>query len=213
MCVTSMIGDGWGQKFPPHPSYPTYPSDGPTPKQSTFPSMFEQSVTRTEWEDIWTELTQLKELLVKAKQYDDAHNEPNCEMEEKVALIKKFGEIFSIDFRGIFDKEADLPAPNDNEFFRVISPSEGELARFDNQELASKFADYMTKYRNEDGIFVIEVHPVDLSVLKYAVYIDNKLIGAFVEFIEAEQYALTVADAAEIFNPDQPKPEVRITLT
>lgn len=68
-------------------------------------------VTREEFEklqkqidDMRKEVLDMKDLLKRAVEYDKRNNEPHCEMEEKVALLKKVAELFGVDLSDIFDK-------------------------------------------------------------------------------------------------------------
>lgn len=111
MCVVSMIGDHYGDKFN-HPDWqrilqpatlPGVPSDvfrtpGSLPNQtkSLVP------VDKTEFEALRKEVLEMKELLKKAVEYDKRNNEPHCELEEKVALLKKVAEVFGVDLSEVF---------------------------------------------------------------------------------------------------------------
>ena len=50
------------------------------------------------------EVQEMKELLIKAKLYDEATNQPHCEQEEKVALLKKIAELVGVDLSEVFGK-------------------------------------------------------------------------------------------------------------
>ena len=86
MCVVSMIGDHFQQHIPQQ--YPSlYAPMGPT---------------RQEFEALKIEVQQMHELLKRAKRYDEDNGEPNCEMEEKVATLKKVAKMVGVDLSDVF---------------------------------------------------------------------------------------------------------------
>ena len=62
--------------------------------------------TRTEFELLKKELRELKERLEVAKQEDIDNGEPDCEMEEKIAIFRRLGEIFGVDFNEVLKPSA-----------------------------------------------------------------------------------------------------------
>ena len=44
----------------------------------------------------------MKALLIRAKEYDERNNEPHCEMEEKVELLKKIAAAVGVDLSEVF---------------------------------------------------------------------------------------------------------------
>jgi ABC-type phosphate/phosphonate transport system substrate-binding protein len=109
MCVVSMIGDHYSDKFrddwykrfipwtPPIPNNP-YPWSG----NSTTTSV--PSATKEEFDALKKEVEEMKKLLIRAKIYDEKNNEPDCEIDAKIELLKKFAEIVGIDLSDIFKK-------------------------------------------------------------------------------------------------------------
>jgi hypothetical protein len=87
MCSVSMVGDFYSDKFRPYltPNSPnvTYPHI-PSPVVTFLPP-----VSREEFEALKREVQDMKELLKRAKAYDEQNNEPHCETEEKIALLRK----------------------------------------------------------------------------------------------------------------------------
>lgn len=77
MCVVSMIADHYNQKWPDFSDF--------------------NKIGRKEFEDLKKEVKEMKELLRKAKIYDEANGEPNCEMEDKMKLLRKVAEAVGID--------------------------------------------------------------------------------------------------------------------
>lgn len=95
MCVVSMIGDHYGERLPQK-----YPWIGPI--QTTGTNVYPLPPSREEFEDLRRDVQELKELLIKAKLYDEAHDEPDCEMEHKVELLKKIAELVGVDLDEVF---------------------------------------------------------------------------------------------------------------
>lgn len=90
MCVVSMVGDHFNDKW----------------KQPDYQQYFQNldKVTREEFENLRKEVLEMKELLKKAAEYDKKNNEPNCEMESKVAMLKKIAELFNVDLSEVLKK-------------------------------------------------------------------------------------------------------------
>lgn len=53
-------------------------------------------VAQWEFEALKKEVLEMKELLLRAKKYDEKNNDPNCEQEQKVELLKKIADIVDI---------------------------------------------------------------------------------------------------------------------
>lgn len=87
MCVVSMIGDHYSEKW-------TQP-----PYQNLFNNF--GNVTREDFENLVKEVKEMKALLKRAKEYDIKNNEPNCEIEEKIELLKKIAKLVNIDLNDI----------------------------------------------------------------------------------------------------------------
>lgn len=87
MCVVSMIGDHFNDKWQ-HSHY-----------QKIFTNF--SDVSREEFEALKKEVEEMKALLKRAKEYDEKNNEPNCEIEEKMAMLRKFADAVGIDLDDI----------------------------------------------------------------------------------------------------------------
>ena len=59
-------------------------------------------VTRVEFEALKKEVEDMKELLKKAKIYDEKNGEPNCEMESKISKLKEIAELMGVDLSEVF---------------------------------------------------------------------------------------------------------------
>lgn len=87
-----MIGDHYRERIPQQ--YPWV--------QTTDTSIFPATVTREEFNALKRDIQEMKLLLIRAKAYDEANGEPDCEMDEKVKLIKHIAEIVGIDLYEVF---------------------------------------------------------------------------------------------------------------
>jgi hypothetical protein len=93
-----MIGDQWKESFPP--KYPNiYPYVDPV---NTGGTVVLPVVSRQEFDALKAEVESLKKLLRAAKIYDEETGQPDCEMDDKVALIKKIAEFVGVDMKDVF---------------------------------------------------------------------------------------------------------------
>ena len=91
MCMISAIGNEWAQTAPITYPWVMNPPAGVTP--------WELEVVKQE---LKADIEALRQLLLTAKDYDVATGQPDCEMDEKVELIKKFAELVGVDLDDIF---------------------------------------------------------------------------------------------------------------
>lgn len=96
MCVVSMIGDHYRDKFDPYRDSGTPPFAPPqrTPDYADIVRRItgDQTVTREEFDSLKREIAEMKELITKARAYDAANGEPACENDEKLELLRKIAE-------------------------------------------------------------------------------------------------------------------------
>jgi len=110
MCVVSMVGDHYSEKWrwvEPH-IQPTItnipPGNNPfVSKPDTF--RWPTGVSNEEFQELKKEVLEMKELLKKAIRYDEIHNQPECEVEEKIELLKKVAELVGVDLKDIFKEK------------------------------------------------------------------------------------------------------------
>lgn len=95
MCTVSMVGDYWKDRLPEQ--YPNVPW-----KYYSITNDMSQYITRAEFEQLKNEIKELKKLLLAAKEYDKNTNQPDCEVDEKIALLKKVAEMVGIDMKDVF---------------------------------------------------------------------------------------------------------------
>lgn len=93
MCFVSFIGDYWRQGAPyTHPWIGTGVVIPP-------------EVTREEVDALRKEIQELRELLLAAKKFDNATGQPDCEMDEKVELLKRVADLVGVDLSEVFAGE------------------------------------------------------------------------------------------------------------
>jgi hypothetical protein len=93
MCMVSFIGNEWARSTPV-----TYPF-------VTWPTPNTDQVSREDLAALRAELEELRILLLAAKQFDAATNQPDCENEEKIALLKRMAEMVGVDLSDVFAPE------------------------------------------------------------------------------------------------------------
>lgn len=103
MCVVSFIGDHYGRKY----TYPVdvYPSQpwGPFPSEKeTLPDIARrltnnQTVTREEFDKLKESVKEMKELLIKAIEYDKRTGQPECENEDKIKLLRSIAKLVGVE--------------------------------------------------------------------------------------------------------------------
>jgi hypothetical protein len=92
MCIVSNIGDYWKDSFIER--YPGVTPWGPTP--------LKDQVSRFEFDRLAAEVRQLRELLMRAKAFDEHVGEPDCAMDDKVQLIRQIADQLGVDMSKVF---------------------------------------------------------------------------------------------------------------
>jgi hypothetical protein len=103
MCVVSMIGDYEKDRLFPNQPKPMAPYT--TGGEINWGSLFNPPVTREEFESLKKDIEEMKELLKRAKKYDEDNHEPDCQIEAKMELLMAVGDVMGVDIRSIFKKE------------------------------------------------------------------------------------------------------------
>lgn len=98
MCMVSNIGDGYTKTFP----YTWPGADIPDYTGMKFPIPVPGSY---EFDQLRKEILELKGLLLAAKIFDEVTGQPDCEMDEKIDLLRKLGKYLGVDLESIFKKE------------------------------------------------------------------------------------------------------------
>ena len=97
MCVTSMIADHYRDKWNDRFGQITWPNTL-QPVMPTGPSHITViGVDQAEFNKLKAEVEELKALLAKAKKYDEETGQRDCEMADKVALVRKVAEMVGVD--------------------------------------------------------------------------------------------------------------------
>lgn len=98
MCSVSMVGDFYSDKWRERDYFPKVPM---------FPGVFPQPqypipvISREEFDLLKREVSDMKELLKRAKEYDEKNGEPNCEIDEKIDLLRKVAKLVGVDLGDI----------------------------------------------------------------------------------------------------------------
>ncbi len=100
-----MVSDHYIDKFKKLPwiddldKYRTYP-DPSKPIAPNWPPVLDP-VTRSEFEQLRKDLEEMKELLKKAMEYDKRTNQPHCEKQENIEIIKNLADALGVDLSEI----------------------------------------------------------------------------------------------------------------
>ena len=104
MCAVSSTGDMYRNKFSePNPwiTYPNPPLGQPLPGPYTITL---NPITRQEFDELKAIVLQMREDLLAAKKQDIEEGNSDCEMEDKVALLKKVAELVGVSLEDVFGK-------------------------------------------------------------------------------------------------------------
>lgn len=107
MCLVSNIGDtytgGFRDRWPHIPVQPwnPFPTTQPYMPQADIKDAY---VSLEDFMTLKREIEQLKKDLEEAKRQDIANGEPDCEMEEKIAFLKKIADLVGVDLSTVFAK-------------------------------------------------------------------------------------------------------------
>ena len=103
MCVVSMTGDFFGQRWPRE--YPWINPSKDTTNPYVLPDLIPQPPTQEEFDKLKREVEILRDLLIKSKEYDKRNGEPDCEIDEKMKFLKKIAKLFDIDLDDVLKKK------------------------------------------------------------------------------------------------------------
>lgn len=110
MCVVSNIGDsyrdrdGWPWR-PVMPQYPYIPADPTIPDQSKkdfqeeIARILKKQVDGTEIDDLKKRIEALEEMLKAGKKLDAETGQPDCELDEKVELLKRLAKELGVEIQ------------------------------------------------------------------------------------------------------------------
>lgn len=94
MCVVSFVGDFYREKWDPFRPFVTE-------KVTTFTF----SPTQEEFDALKKEVADMKEMLRRAKIYDEKNNEPNCEIEDKMKFLRDVAKLVGVDLDDVIGKK------------------------------------------------------------------------------------------------------------
>lgn len=100
MCVVSMVGDHYADKWKDRewikPLQPgrVYPIGEPYVDEGT---RIDLPIRREEFDALKREVEEMKTLLKRAKEYDERNHEPDCEIEEKMDLLRRVAKLVGVD--------------------------------------------------------------------------------------------------------------------
>jgi predicted RNase H-like HicB family nuclease len=106
MCSVSFIGDHYGKKWGEY-IQPLQPTTYQFPVAHPSQAEFDELKARVEAQGITIDelrrdLENAVELLKRAKAYDDATGQPDCEKDERVAVVKQVARIMGVDLGEVF---------------------------------------------------------------------------------------------------------------
>lgn len=87
MCIVSNIGDFYHQQWQPYVQ--------PIPNTSSWTII--PPVSRAEFDALKRDVEEMKELMRAAKRMDELLGQPDCEMAEKLAVLRKVAELVGVD--------------------------------------------------------------------------------------------------------------------
>lgn len=94
MCTVSMVGDHYQDVFKrDHPWV--------SPGINTGPIFNPSTVSVEEFEALKKEVENMRALLIRAKIYDEENDEPHCEVEEKVELLRRVAELVGVNLKDV----------------------------------------------------------------------------------------------------------------
>lgn len=93
MCTVSVVGDHYSDKWKWVPQVPFQPNQ-------TYP-IVTTWVTRQEFDKLKREVGEMKELLIAAKRIDEVTGQPDCEMADKVAILRRIAELVGISLEDV----------------------------------------------------------------------------------------------------------------
>jgi len=106
MCVVSMTGDYFGDRWKPWgpfiPPTPYIPAPTTNPSPFIFPST---GPTQKDFDDLKREVELLRELLKKSKEYDEKNGEKDCEIDQKMEFLKQVAKLVGVDLDEVLKKK------------------------------------------------------------------------------------------------------------
>lgn len=103
MCVVSNVGDDYSRRRLPD-VWPTQWPPFPTPSSPPLP-LLPKYVKVEEFERLRAEVEQMRRDLEAAKRQDIAEGNPDCEMDDKVKIVKEIARLVGVDLSEVFPND------------------------------------------------------------------------------------------------------------
>lgn len=99
MCVVSMVTDHYGNNWmkPILPSQPSLSVYGYVNQYQHDMLKHELEKVKVDYDALKKEVENMRDLLVKAKLYDEQNNEPDCAKDEKIEVVKAVAKALGVD--------------------------------------------------------------------------------------------------------------------
>ena len=120
MCTMSMVGDHYRELWQGSPWYPVGP-DVPMPGGAGGITIAAPQVSRAEFDDFKRQVLEMKELLKRAKAYDEANGEPDCEIDEKMDLLRRIAKVVGVNLDDVLKAKQPTPPVDHMQAVRDIS--------------------------------------------------------------------------------------------
>lgn len=91
MCTVSFVGQHYDDQWRPQIN------------PFTTATTWVLNITREEFEALKRDVAEMKELLIAAKRIDEKTGQPDCEMADKVDLLRRVAEAVGVDLEDVFD--------------------------------------------------------------------------------------------------------------
>lgn len=93
MCAVSMVGDHYRDMW----KYKDWSVDNePSVWPGTSQTITVTPISRHEFDELKRQIEEMKSLLQRAKKYDEDNNEPDCEVDEKMDLLRKVAKLVGV---------------------------------------------------------------------------------------------------------------------
>lgn len=90
MCSVSMVGDHFRDQFNQRDWFKDFA------KYQALPA-----ISRQEFDELKREVEGMKALLKRAKEYDERNGEPECEIDEKMDLLRKVAKLVGVELNDV----------------------------------------------------------------------------------------------------------------
>jgi len=102
MCAVSAVGDDWSRRdrWPGWPAQIPFPTSIPENGTSFRVGQLEKELAA-----LRSQVEQMRAELEAAKQQDIENGTPDCEMEDKVIILKKIAQLVGVDLSKVFNEQ------------------------------------------------------------------------------------------------------------